>query len=239
MYNEITMLNTRQKTILDAVIREFVKTAEPVSSGRLVEKYRFPFSPATVRNDFLALEKEGFLEQPHTSAGRIPTDKGYRFFVDAHVNNAEARAKQKNDFSTLRHADDAERFLRNATKQLALLSDGLVFAGFPASDLFFASGLAHVFDEPEFDDMVLRTHFAELIDGLDMLMERTFAPSDFTEPRAFIGDENPIPEARPYGMVVASMDTPYNQESIISILGPKRMDYARNIALLRELQKLL
>jgi heat-inducible transcriptional repressor len=115
----------------------------------------------------------------------------------------------------------------------------MVFAGFPASDLFFASGLAHVFDEPEFDDMVLRTHFAELVDELDTIMEEVCAASDFSEPRVFIGNENPVEEARGYSMVVASLDTPYNQESIVSILGPKRMDYSRNISLLRELQELL
>lgn len=233
------MLNTRQKSILDAVIREFVKTAEPVSSGRLVEKYRLSFSPATVRNDFLALEKEGYLEQPHTSAGRIPTEKGYRFFVDTHTNSTKIVAKPRYNFEELRKASDAEHFLRAAARRVAALSDGLVFAGFPESDLFFASGLAHVLDEPEFDDMILRTHFAELIDGFDVIMEDVFAATDFSEPRVFIGSENPAKEARAYGMVVASFETPYNQEGVVSIFGPTRMNYTRNIALLRELQELL
>lgn len=233
------MINVRQKSILDAVIREFVQTAEPVSSGHLVDKFRFSFSPATVRNDFLALDEEGYLMQPHTSAGRIPTDKGYRFFVDAHAKDTHADAKPRNDFSALRKARDTEQFLRIAAKRIAALCDGLVFASSPESELFFASGLAHVFDEPEFDNIVLRTHFAELIDGLDVIMEEVFAETDFSEPRVFIGSENPAKEARAYGMVVASLDTPYNQESIISIIGPKRMDYSRNISLLRELQELL
>ena len=233
------MVNARQKSILDAVIREFVETAEPVSSTRLVDKYRFPFSSATVRNDFLALDEEGYLEQPHTSAGRIPTDRGYRFFVDAHIENTQVAAKLRNDFRVLREARDAEQFLRVAAKQIAALSDGLVFASFPESELFFASGLARVFDEPEFDDMLLRTHFAELIDEFDTIMEKVFVPSDFITPRVFIGNENPIKEARAYSMVVASLETPYAQESIVSIIGPKRMDYSRNISLLRELQELL
>lgn len=233
------MLNTRQKSILDAVIREFVKTAEPVSSGKLVDAYRFPFSPATVRNDFLVLDEEGYLEQPHTSAGRIPTEKGYRFFVDAHTKNKQSAAKPRNDFAALRATRDAEQFLRIVAKQIAALSDGMVFASCPESELFFSSGLAHVLDEPEFDDMLLRTHFAELVDEFDTIMEKAFCSLDFTAPRAFIGNENPIKEARDYSMIVASLETPYNQESIISIIGPKRMDYSRNISLLRELQELL
>lgn len=233
------MINTRQKSILDAVIREFVRTAEPVSSHRIVDKYRFPFSPATVRNDFLVLDEDGYLEQPHTSAGRIPTEKGYRFFVDAHTKDIQAAAKPRNDFTALRAARDAEQFLRIVAKQVAALSDGMVFAICPESELFFSSGLAHVLDEPEFDDMLLRTHFAELIDEFDTIMEKTFCSSDFTAPRAFIGNENPIKEARQYGMIVASFETPYNQEGMVSIIGPKRMDYSRNISLLRELQGIL
>ncbi|MDO8663940.1 MAG: hypothetical protein Q7K44_00070 [Candidatus Liptonbacteria bacterium] len=233
------MINTRQKSILDAVIHEFVETAEPVSSTRLVDKYRFSFSPATVRNDFLALDEEGYLEQPHTSAGRVPTDRGYRFFVDTHTGGVRTGGKPRNDFSALRETRDAEQFLRVVAKQVAVLSDGLVFASFPESELFFSSGLARVFDEPEFNDALLRTHFAELIDELDTIMEKAFARSDFTTPRAFIGNENPIKEARSYSMIVASFKTPYREESIISIIGPKRMNYSRNISLLRELQELL
>ncbi|MDO8600000.1 MAG: hypothetical protein Q7R73_00045 [bacterium] len=233
------MVNTRQKSILEAVIREFVQTAEPVSSRCLVDKYHFPFSPATVRNDFLVLDEGGYLEQPHTSAGRIPTDRGYRFFVDAYLRDVRGVRKPQNDFTALRKARDAEQFLRIAAKQIAALSDGLVFASFPESELFFASGLARVFDEPEFDDLSLRTRFAELVDELDTIMEKIFAPSDFTTPRAFIGNENPIKEARAYSMIVASFETPYREESIVSIIGPKRMDYSRNISLLRELQELL
>ena len=81
------MLNDRKKLILQAVIEEYINTAEPVSSGTLVEKYELEFSSATIRNDMADLEKEGFLEKPHTSAGRIPSVKGYRFYVDELLND--------------------------------------------------------------------------------------------------------------------------------------------------------
>jgi len=74
-------LTPRQETILELVIREFVATAEPVGSKRLVETYRPGFSPATVRNEMKRLEELGYLTHPHTSAGRVPTHKGYRYFV--------------------------------------------------------------------------------------------------------------------------------------------------------------
>ncbi len=81
------MLNDRKKQILQAVIEEYISTAEPVSSGTIVEKYDLGFSSATIRNDMADLEHEGYLEKPHTSAGRIPSVKGYRFYVDELLND--------------------------------------------------------------------------------------------------------------------------------------------------------
>ena len=76
------MLNDRKKQILQAIIEEYIQTAEPVSSNAIVQKYGLNYSSATVRNEMADLEKEGFLDKPHTSAGRIPSAKGYRFYVD-------------------------------------------------------------------------------------------------------------------------------------------------------------
>lgn len=76
------MLNNRKKRILQAIVDEYINTAEPVSSGSIVNKYGLDFSSATIRNDMAELEKVGFLDKPHTSSGRIPSVKGYRFYVD-------------------------------------------------------------------------------------------------------------------------------------------------------------
>ena len=75
-------LNKRKKQILQAIVEEYIETAEPVSSGNLVENGKIDFSSATIRNEMAELEKIGFLEKPHTSAGRIPSQKGYRYYVD-------------------------------------------------------------------------------------------------------------------------------------------------------------
>lgn len=81
------MLDDRKKQVLQSVIEEYISTAEPVSSGTIVEKYDLGFSSATIRNDMAELEHEGYLEKPHTSAGRIPSVKGYRFYVDELLND--------------------------------------------------------------------------------------------------------------------------------------------------------
>ncbi len=75
-------LDNRKKRILQAIVNEYIDTIEPVSSGSLIEKYKLDCSSATVRNDMAELEKEGYLEKMHSSSGRIPSSKGYRFYVD-------------------------------------------------------------------------------------------------------------------------------------------------------------
>lgn len=82
------MLTQRMIEILKAIVDEFVETAEPVASKTLVDKYRLPYSSATIRNDMAILETEGYIEKPHTSAGRIPSNKGYKFYCE-HLLNKE------------------------------------------------------------------------------------------------------------------------------------------------------
>src|SRR5262245_28416365 len=76
------MVEDRKLAVLRAIVEDYVATEEAVGSRALVERHQLGASPATVRNDMAALEEEGFIAQPHTSAGRVPTDKGYRLFVD-------------------------------------------------------------------------------------------------------------------------------------------------------------
>ena len=83
------MLNNRKRKILQAIVDEYVGTAEPVSSGNLTKKYGLDYSSATIRNEMAELEKEGYLDKPHTSSGRVPSDKGYRLYVDELLNEED------------------------------------------------------------------------------------------------------------------------------------------------------
>ena len=76
------MLDERKRAVLRAIVADYVRSREPVGSKVLVERHQLGVSPATIRNDMAVLEEEGYITAPHTSAGRIPTDKGYRLFVD-------------------------------------------------------------------------------------------------------------------------------------------------------------
>lgn len=123
------MLEERRLEVLRAIVEDFVSTHEPVGSKALVERHSLGVSPATIRNDMAALEDEGFITQPHTSAGRVPTDRGYRLFVDRlsgvkPLSAAERRAIE----SFLGEAVDLDdvmqrtvRLLAQATKQVAMV----------------------------------------------------------------------------------------------------------------------
>ena len=91
----MSILSERQKLILSLVVHDYIKTATPVGSKNLVEKFRLDFSPATVRNELAKLTEMNFLSQPHTSAGRIPTEKGYRLFVGVLMNTQELKEENR------------------------------------------------------------------------------------------------------------------------------------------------
>ena len=216
-------ITKRQQHILGTLVREYVASAEPVASGDLVQKYRLPYSPATVRSDLVALDGAGDLTQPHTSAGREPA-----------VENRDERA-----FEALAEVESPAEFLKQASRLVAHLTQNAVLAGFPNEDLFYKSGMSEVAQAPEFIEAPTMREFAALLDVLDDEMEGLWKTLDAREPLVFIGRENPIASARHYGMIVSALETPFHREGVIALLGPKRMDYARNVAIMRRLSEAL
>ncbi|HEX9992762.1 MAG TPA: heat-inducible transcriptional repressor HrcA [Acidimicrobiales bacterium] len=119
-----TMLDDRKAAILRAVVEQYIETAQPVGSGHVVRGGSLNVSPATVRNEMAALEAEGYLRQPHTSAGRVPTEKGYRFFVDhlAPPRLAAWKAEQVSAFFARAHGE-MEQMLAETSRLLSTLTD--------------------------------------------------------------------------------------------------------------------
>ncbi len=118
------MLEERKAAILKAVVEEYIQTAQPVGSGHVANAPGVRVSPATVRNELVQLEKQGYLQQPHTSAGRVPTDKGYRFFVDSLDMPTLGQAQSEVVKSFFDHSHgELERLLSETTSLLADLTD--------------------------------------------------------------------------------------------------------------------
>lgn len=240
----MTELHDRQKAVLKALVCEYVKSADPVSSKELLETYRFPFSSATIRNDFQVLGDLGYLSQPHVSAGRIPTDKAYRFYINEHESGVPVRGRDAKALSTLGHKEGLtdEEFLRSASVILSELSGGFTTAGLLDDGLFFKYGFSGVLREPEFDDQDLVRDFARCIDEFEKDASDIFETISSRTPEVFIGKENPLKSGREYGMVVYAYEkdgSTGKKKRIVSILGPKRMDYERNISLLKEFDEVV
>lgn len=128
---ETEELNQREKAILRSIVQQFILTATPVGSRNITKKYDIGFSPATVRNIMADLEDSGYINHPHTSAGRIPTDKGYRFYVDSLMDIDKLNTKEKGLIekclnSIVDEADDlvkvTSKLLSSITKQIACVS---------------------------------------------------------------------------------------------------------------------
>ncbi|MGW2375956.1 MULTISPECIES: heat-inducible transcriptional repressor HrcA [Kitasatospora] len=133
MAGEVRQLDDRKLAVLRAIVQDYVGTEEPVGSKALVERHNLGVSPATVRNDMAALEEEGYIHQPHTSAGRIPTDKGYRLFVDK---LAEVKPMSSPERRAIRHflegAVDLDDVVRRTVRLLAQLTRQVAVVQYPS-----------------------------------------------------------------------------------------------------------
>ncbi len=235
------MISERQKLILFTVINEYIKHAEPVSSQLLYDAYDFEVSSATLRNEFAALEDEGYVFQPHTSSGRVPTDKGYRLFVDS-LRERRARNEERVR-SILRRIIELKKeehdVFSELAKAIAALSGNAVFSGPLDARVLFKAGLNEVLSQPELADFDNRRNFGDVLDSFEDNVEE-FAPLlDSESPAVFIGNENPIVNARSFSMVVSKCRTARDEEGIVVIFGPKRMNYKKNIEVLDTLLHLL
>ena len=230
-------LESRKRDLLVAVIREYIKTAEPVGSVTLVEKYGFDLSPATIRNELAALEEEGLIEQPHTSAGRIPSERGFQVFVDRLV--AERRAGTalplRRRFQTPDAGAEPETTVKSVAKQVAEGANEAVIVAFGTHHVYY-TGLSQLFSQPEFQEFGRVVRFSELIDRLDEVVGNVF-PHVQEEVAVWLGRKNPF--GAQCGTVIARCAIGGDTNGAMGILGPVRMDYERCVALLSGAQRML
>lgn len=227
------MIDDRTADILRMAILEFIRTGEPVSSGEIYRRYRLPVKPATIRNELAELTDAGFLAQPHTSGGRVPTDKGYVFMVDVILSNlANEMVAEANRVSATIAEEfvrgDLDRFVGDLAEELDVLSVGY----HPSRRVVSKSGLRELFEEliSESEITDLRD-VQEIVSDFEMLDDRIGelweAIPRQREPRVFIG-KSPITRS-PHLAVIADRFTSPSGEYVIAAIGPKRMNYDGNI----------
>lgn len=222
-------MTERQKKILSAIIEQYAEVAVPVGSNLLSKL--FNVSSATIRSEMAHLEELGLIAQPHTSAGRVPTDKGYRFYVNQLTQSDEPEDGNRSEralSARVQSGGSPERTIRNAVDTLVELTHNLGLA--TIGNQLYMSGLSNLFGQPEFMNASQVQEVARLLDNLEPWL-REAAPN---EPLSvYIGRENPIGRVAGCSLIVSRFQSPYSDQSYIGVLGPTRQSYKDVMGLVR------
>lgn len=217
-------MTDRQQQILKAIVEQYAEVASPVGSSLLSKV--FDVSSATVRAEMAELERLGYIDQPHTSAGRIPTDKGYRYYVNGLVEDHETQTLHRGERALAARVTGGglpERTIRNAVDTLVELTHNLGMA--TIGNQLYMAGLSNLFGQPEFAGGNQVQQVARLLDNLEPWLHEA-APN---EPLSvYIGAENPIGRAANCTLIISKFRSPYSDRSYIGVLGPTRQSY-RNV----------
>ena len=235
-YNYGMEITQRQKEILCQIIEEYAETASPVGSVTLAKL--FGVSPATIRAEMARLEAFGLIAQPHTSAGRVPTDAGYRFYVNNldGVNNIGRDEAERRSLERGAHALEvrvssqsrADTAIRGAVDALVELTGNLGLATIGGQ--LYLAGISRLFTQPEFGDTRRVQAVAKLLDNLEPWL-REAAPGEALN--IFIGHENPIGKNSEVSLIISKFRSPFSGRSYIGVLGPTRQNYSRVMSLVK------
>lgn len=242
-------LSKRQEGILFAIIEEYAEMAAPVGSITLAKL--FQVSSATIRSEMAQLESMGYIAQPHTSAGRVPTDAGYRYYVNTISEHPEVLQDHPETGEELRDLSSSERAnralevrvnsqtradfaIRGAVDSLVELTGNLGIA--TIGDQLYMSGISRLFTQPEFMDSERVRAVAKLLDNLEPWL-REAAPGQALN--IFIGQENPIGKTSQVSLIVSRFRSPFSDNSYIGVLGPTRQNYGRVMSLVRHAGRIL
>ena len=227
-------LTTRQEKILAQIVEEYAETASPVGSVTMAKL--FEVSPATIRAEMARLESFGLIAQPHTSAGRVPTDAGYRYYVNQMAEEVEDFYFLNEDMPEDRsfHALEkrvssqsrADTAIRGAVDSLVEMTGNLGLA--TVGGQLYLSGISRLFMQPEFTDASRVQAVSELLDNLEPWLRET-APGEALN--IFIGHENPIGKNSEASLIISKFRSPFSDNSYIGVLGPTRQNYSRVVAL--------
>lgn len=230
-------MTERQAKILQAIVEQYAEVASPVGSQLLAKV--FGVSSATIRAEMAELERLGFIKQPHTSAGRVPTDKGYRYFVNQ-INESGSQLLDNDNRSNraltarVDGGGSSERMIRNAVDTLVELTHNLSLA--TIGNQLYMSGLSNLFGQPEFMHPAQVQEVARLLDNLEPWL-REAAPN---EPlNVFIGRENPIGRSAGASLIISRFRSPYSDRSFIGVVGPTRQNYREVMGLVSQAGQML
>lgn len=238
-----SFLTQRQSELLEIICREYIKSGKPVSSSLISKKCDLDLSSAAIRLEMNDLEKKGYIFQPHTSAGRVPDDSGYRLFVNHILSELEEikknnKAREIFETTTNNAIKKNEDLLRSISKILSDLSNGFGLAGFWGEDFYHSHDFKRFFEELDFKEKDILEEAGEILDIMDGQIGRESPLGNISSLSVYIGREIPLKRVEHFSFI-ASPVIYKNKKGIVGILGNKRMDYEKNINLVREVQNIL
>jgi heat-inducible transcriptional repressor len=225
-------MTPRQAQILNAIVEQYAEVAAPVGSVLLGQM--FGVSSATIRAEMARLEEMGYIEQPHTSAGRVPTDKGYRAYVNQVTESPDNLPVLSIDRSAraidarVKGAGESAQAIKSAVDSLVEITHNLGIA--TIGNQLYMSGLSNLFGQPDFTGNNTVHEVAQLLDNLEPWL-REASPN---EPLSvYIGAENPIGKTSGCTLIVSKFRSPYSDRSYIGMVGPRRQSYREVMALVQ------
>jgi len=227
-------LSARQALILKALVDEYIKTAQAVGSEVLEKKYNLGISSATIRNEMVTLTKVGYLKQLHTSAGRVPTPKAMKFYIDQLMEEKQMsltdEVKAKEEVWDVR--GDLDSLMEEATQSLAEKTGSLSVAALDNGKTWHA-GLKNVFANPEFADVEMCTSVFSFLEEARRLQDLFFGRIPWSSPvEVMFGEELGWPDLEPVGIVATHFNT-MGHTGALGIIGPTRLPYPTVIPILR------
>lgn len=226
-------MQDRKSQLLKLVIENYIDTAEPVGSQFIIQHSDLGVSAATVRNDMRELEEEGYLTHPHTSAGRIPTETGYRFYVDSLMTIESPKKKTQELLSGIMNnaAVDPVRRLKDVAKELAPIANAAVIVATDEHRIYY-TGLSHLMAQPEFRELEYTLRVSAMFDHCEEVIGELYqAVAD--GPRVLVGADNPL------GSACGTVAMGIGSTSLIAILGPLRMPYSKDVGLLNYIRTIV
>jgi len=224
-------MEKRKEQLLKFIVENYTRTAEPVGSKFLADNSGLEVSAPTVRNEMHDLEEAGFLTHPHTSAGRIPTGVGYKYYVDNIMQADGVSLKIKKEITDkFFETDDYIRNIKNVSKYLAEATNSAVIVSFERGSIYY-TGMANLFSQPEFRDFAHVVNFSTIFDQVEDRIEEIYDLID-EDVKVLVGEENPL------GRACSMIATKFGEGNLLTILAPMRINYKKSFSLIKHIQTL-
>jgi len=225
-------MDERKQQLLKLIIENYISTGSPVGSQFLIETSELEFSAATVRNEMRDLEETGMLMHPHTSAGRIPTEAGYRYYVENLMKPIILENKTKQEVDLIVKQSDYKEKAKSLGKLVASKINSAVIIAFEGKSVYY-TGISNLFSQPEFRDYAHTVQFSTIFDQCEDRMDDLYELIDSQSAKVLIGNQNPL------GGACGLIGTRLNKNDLFAVLGPMRMDYGRGLGLLNYIHTII